>query len=471
MPVVDLPARLREIVGEAHVITDPDRIAPYAQDWTRRWAGKPLAVVRPGSTDQIVAVVRACSEAGVALVPQGGNTGLVGGGVPQDGEVVLSLLRLNAIGAIDPLGRTLVAEAGATLSEVQLAARSVGLDVGIDFAARDSATIGGIAATNAGGERVLRHGVTRAQVSGLEVVLADGAVVRRMSGLPKDNTGYDLVQLMIGSEGTLGVITAVQMKLVPPAGRVATALVAVKTVDDALTVLSAVRHRFAELDAAEYFHDDGLQLVLRHRAIASPFDRHHPLYLLVEVARAGADAIEDLAELLGELDAVRDAVLAGTTAERRRLWELRSAQTESISADGVPVKLDVALPLDRLGAFEQQLPEIVRNVSRHAVTILFGHLAEGNVHVNLLGATQDDVQGAVTDAVLRLVAELGGSISAEHGIGVAKRHWLSLTRQPADVVAMRAIKQALDPAGILSPGRILEADAGWGKPLEQGALF
>ena len=453
---MDLPARLREIVGDAQVVTDPDVVAPYAQDWTRRWAGKPLAVVRPGTVDEVAAVVRACAEAEVPLVPQGGNTGLVGAGVPQDGEVVLSLRRLNAIGPIDPLGRTLVAGAGATLSEVQRAARSAGLDIGIDFAARDSATVGGIAATNAGGERVLRHGVTRTQVRGLEVVMADGSIVRRMSGLPKDNTGYDLIQLMVGSEGTLGVITSVQLRLVPPAGPAATALVAVKTIDDALSVLGAVRQRFAGLDAAEYFHDDGLQLVLRHRSVASPFDRHHPLYLLVEVVGENfGGVIDDLAELLSELDMVRDAVLAGTAADRRRLWELREAHTESISAAGVPVKLDVALPLGRLSAFEQQLPDVVRNVSRHAVPILFGHINEGNVHVNLLAATEDDAQGAVTDAVLKLVAAHGGSISAEHGIGLAKRRWLPLTREPADVAAMRAIKQALDPAGTLSPGRIL----------------
>jgi len=221
-------------------------------------------------------------------------------------------------------------------------------------------------------------------------------------------------------------------------------------------VLEAVRQRFAGLDAAEYFHDDGLQLVLRHRAVASPFDRHHPLYLLVEVVgEEFGGLVDDLAELLSELDMVRDAVLAGTAADRRRLWELREAHTESISAAGVPVKLDVALPLGRLSIFEQELPDVVRNVSRHAVPILFGHINEGNVHVNLLGATEDDAQGAVTDAVLQLVAAHGGSISAEHGIGLAKRRWLPLTREPADVAAMRAIKQALDPSGILSPGRVL----------------
>jgi len=483
---VDLPARLRELVGEEQVVTDPDEMAPYAQDWTRRWQGKPLVVVRPGSTDQVAAVVRLCAREGVPLVPQGGNTGLVGAGIPQDGEVVLSLRRLNSIGPLDPLGRTLVAGAGTPLALVQRAARSAGLDVGIDFPARDHATIGGIVATNAGGEQVPRHGPTRNRVRGLEVVMADGSIIRRMSGLPKDNAGYNVVQLMVGSEGTLGVITAVQLDLVPQPVPGVAALVAVKTVDDALTLLSAVRERFDGLVAAEYFHDDGLQLVLRHRRLTSPFDRSHPLYLLVEVAGgsgvgrpgaggsgsggsgsggsgiggsgiggSGAGTAAELARLLGDLDVVRDSVLAESAADRSRLLELREAHTESISAAGIPVKLDVALPLARLGRFEQQLPAVVREVARHAIVILFGHLNEGNVHINLLAATEADAGGIVTDAVLRLVAAHGGSISAEHGIGLAKRQWLPLTREPADIAAMRAIKHALDPTGILSPGRVL----------------
>jgi FAD/FMN-containing dehydrogenase len=420
-------------------------------------------VVRPGTTEEVAAVVRWCADHGVPLVPQGGNTGLVGAGVPQDGELVLSLRRLDAIGPLDAMARTIDAGAGAPLIAVQRAARAEGLDVGIDFAARESATVGGIAATNAGGERVLRHGVTRTQVRGLEAVLADGTVVRRMSGLPKDNTGYDLTQLLVGSEGTLGVITAVQLRLVDPAPAAATALVALNGVEDALAVLAAVRARLPGLDAAEYFHDDGLRLVLRHRDLRSPFGRPHPLYLLVEVAAGGGssplvgrdEAMDELASVLGDLDTVRDAALAGTAADRRRLWELRESHTEAISAEGVPVKLDVAVPLHRLGAFEQRLPDVVRAVAPRAVPILFGHIAEGNVHVNLLGAEPADAEGAVTGAVLRLVADLGGSISAEHGIGIAKRRWLPLTREPSDVAAMRAIKQGLDPRGILSPGRIL----------------
>jgi FAD/FMN-containing dehydrogenase len=454
MPVVDLPARLRELVGDNHVVTDPDVVAPYAQDWTRQWHGKPLAVVRPGTADEVADVVRACASEGVPLVPQGGNTGLVGAGVPQDGEVVLSLLRLNSIGAVDRLGQTVAAGAGATLADVQQVARAVGLDVGIDFPARDSATLGGIASTNAGSERMLRNGATRAQVIGLEAVMADGSVLRRMSGLSKDNTGYDLVQLLVGSEGTLGVITAVELKLVAAAGPGVTTLVAIKTIDDALLVMDAVRQRFQGLEAVEYFHDDGLQLVLRHSQLSSPFDRPHPLYLLLDVA-ADEGTAEDLADLLSQLDVVRDVVFASRSADRRRLWELREAHAEAITAEGVPVSLDVALPLRNLARFEQELPNVVRAVARRAVPILFGHLAEGSVHVNLLAATEQDVDGLVTEAVLELVASLDGSISAEHGIGLAKRDWVQLTRNSADLAAMRAIKNALDPVGVLSPGRVL----------------
>jgi FAD/FMN-containing dehydrogenase len=457
LPAVDLLAGLREIVGDTHVVTDPDAVAPYAQDWTRRWQGKPLAVVRPATVAQVSAVVRACAAAGVPLVPQGGNTGLVGAGVPQDGEVVLSLARLDSIGPLDPLGKTLMAGAGATLAQVQRTARDAGLDVGLDFSARDTATVGGIAATNAGGERVMRHGVARFRIRGLEAVLADGSVVRRMSNVAKDNTGYDLVQLLIGSEGTLGVITAVQVDLIHPRKIIGTALVAVSTVDDALTVLRAVQRDFTGLEAAEFFHHDGLQLVLKHERLSRPFDRPHPLYLLFDLSDddGRADAFAELTELLGGIDCVREEIVVSTAAERRRLWELRELQTEAVSAEGIPVKLDVALPLNQLSTFERRLAGVVRSVARHAVPILFGHIAEGNVHVNLLNALEEDADGAVMEAVLDLVASLGGSISAEHGIGLANRRWLTLTRSSADLAAMRAIKQALDPDTILSPGRML----------------
>jgi FAD/FMN-containing dehydrogenase len=439
---------------------DADLTAAFARDWTGRWQGEPVAVVRPGNSAAVAAVVSACGRHGVPLVPQGGNTGLVGAGVPRDGEVVLSTRRLDAPATVDAAARTVVAGAGVTLARVQAAARGAGLDVGIDFGARDSATVGGIAATNAGGERVMRHGTTRSQVLGVEAVLADGSVVRRLSGLPKDNSGYDLTQLLVGSEGTLGVITAVMLRLVPLARRRCAALLAVDGVGAAVAALVHLRERLPELDAAEFFTEAGLRLVLSRTGAAHPFDAGHPLYLLVEVAgghepgRAG-DLTDLLTGVLGGLDGLRDAVVAESGADRRRLWDLREGHTEAVGAAGVPVKLDVAVPLDRLEAFVAALPGVVAAVAPSAVPVLFGHLAEGNVHVNVLHATRADADGAVTDAVLRLVAGNGGSISAEHGIGRAKRRWLGLTRDAADVAAMRAVKSALDPAGLLSPGRVL----------------
>ncbi|MFI7585970.1 FAD-binding oxidoreductase [Spongisporangium articulatum] len=393
---MDLVARLEQLVGEAQVVTEPEAVAPYAQDWTRRWHGKPLAVVRPGSVEEVAAVVTACAEAGVPLVPQGGNTGLVGRGAPQDGEVVLSTRRLNAIGPVDAEARTVLVGAGVTLGDVQAAARAAGLDLVLDPAARESATVGGIVATNAG---------TRAQLCGLVAVRPDGSVV----ALPEGATDADDVfQGLPGSQGTRGVITAVRLLLAEPADVAGAALVAVQGVDDALAVLAAVRDRFDTVTAAEYLHDDGLRLVLQHRGLSSPFGRPYPLYLLLEVAGPEGAAVGSLGGLLGELDVVRDLALAGSPAERARVRDLLEAHADAVAAEGPAVVLDVALPPAALGAFEQRLPDVLRAVSRGAVPILSGHLAEGTLRVNLLHTGTDDAEGAVTDAVLHLVADLGG---------------------------------------------------------------
>lgn len=456
-----LVPRLREVVGPAHLLTDGDLTASYSQDWTGRWSGVPLAVVRPGSTAEVAAVVAACARYGVPLVPQGGNTGLVGAAAPTDGEVVLSLRRLDAVGAVDGDTRTLAAGAGATLARVRAGARAAGLDVGVDLASRDCATLGGMVATNAGGARVMRHGSTRSQVLGLEAVLADGGVVRRMAGLPKDSSGYDLVQLLVGSEGTLGVVTEVLLRLVPAQGPASTALLALDGIPAAVRALTALRAGLPGLDAAEFFTDDGLRLVLGQGRSTPPFRERHPVYLLVEAVAsdAGPDPgrapDEELARLLEGLDGLRDAVVAAGAADRRRLWALREGHTDAVALHGPPVKLDVAIPVPALAVVLAELPAVLATVSPAARPVLFGHLAEGNVHVNLLGAADDDAGGRVTGAVLELVARHGGSISAEHGIGRAKRRWLPLTRGPADLAAMRAVKHALDPLGVLSPGRLL----------------
>jgi FAD/FMN-containing dehydrogenase len=430
---------LRAIVGDAHVLVDADVRAGYEVDWTGRFRGDAPAVVRPGSTDEVAAVVTWCREAGVALVPQGGNTGLVGGSVPLDGEVVLSTRRLTRLDAVDERAGQITAGAGVTLGALQEHVRSSGWAVGIDLAARDSATIGGMVATNAGGLSFVRHGGMRQQLVGIEAVLGDGSIIRHLGGLLKDNTGYDLASLLCGSEGTLGVVTAARLRLVaPPQSRV-TALAAVAGVDAALDVVTSLRRAGVVLDAAELFLDDGMARVCAHLGIVRPIAAA-PAYLVVDW--------EGPVEALGGAP-VLDAVIAEDAGRRADLWRYREAHTEMVNALGVPHKLDVSLPLGALGSFLDDVRAEVARVAPDAVTVLFGHVADGNVHVNVVGPGPDD--DAVDDAVLQLVVERGGSISAEHGIGRAKVRWLHLARSSAELDAYRAIKAALDPARILNP--------------------
>jgi FAD/FMN-containing dehydrogenase len=453
-----LAATLATIVGARHVLAEPDLVAPYAVDWTNRWTGRPRLVVRPGSTDEVAAVVAACAQAGAAMVPQGGNTGLVGGAVPRRDEVVISLRRLDRIEPVDQDAAQLVAGAGATLADAQRHARALGLDVPIDFAARDGATIGGIVATNAGGERVLRYGTTRAHVAGLEVVLADGSVVRRMSGLAKDSAGFDIASLLVGSEGTLGIVTAVRLGLVPHLTERAAALLAVDDTRTAVGVVAEVRRRRDDLEAAELFHAEGLDLVCGTLGLARPFQRDHPTYLLVECA-GRVDPTEGLAAVLADIDGIAEAAVAADGPRRAALWRYREAHSEAINTAGVPVKLDVAVPVRDLARFEDDVRGVVDATAPGARLVIFGHLAEGNLHVNLLGAA--DRAEVVTDAVLELVAAFGGSIGAEHGVGQAKVRWLPLTRTREELAAMNAVKRALDPRWLLNPGVVL--------PIPQGA--
>ena len=446
----DLEDRLREIVGPAHVLTDADLKSPYETDWTRRFTGEARCVVRPGSTEEVAAVVKACE--GVPLTIQGGNTGLVGGGVPAGGEVLLSLRRLTGIEPVDVLEAQVTAGAGVTLERLQQHTRPAGLDVGVDLAARSAATVGGLVATNAGGIRVVRYGSMREQLTGIEAVLADGSVVRRLAGLAKDNTGYDLPQLLAGSEGTLAVITKVRLRLVPLLPARAVALVAVEGVAGALDLLAAARAGLPSLAAAELFFADGLDLVRAHGGLAAPFPETHSAYVLLECA-GRTDPTDYLLDVLGASDAVIDATVASDATGVARLWAYRETHTEAISAAGVPVKLDVSVPLRELVGLVDDLPATVAAVAPVARVIVFGHLGEGNLHVNVLdvGERAEDV----TDAVLRLVARRRGSISSEHGVGRAKAHWLSLSRSDTEIAAMRRIKAALDPAGMLNPGVLL----------------
>ncbi|MBB5867048.1 FAD/FMN-containing dehydrogenase [Allocatelliglobosispora scoriae] len=448
----DIEEVLRGIVGPGHVLVDPDLRAAYETDWTRRFTGTARCVVRPRDTAEVAAVVRACAAAGVPITVQGGNTGLVGGGVPDRGEVLLSLTRLSDLEPVDELESQVTAGAGVTLEKLQAHARAAGLDVGVDLAARSAATVGGMVATNAGGIRVLRYGSMRDQLTGLEAVLADGTVLTRLAGLAKDNTGYDLTQLLAGSEGTLAVITRVRLRLVPLLPARAVALVAVDGTEGALALLAAARSRLATLSAAELCYADGIDLVRAHGRLSAPFAEDYPAYVLLECA-AHSDPTDEILELLADCDAVQDATVAGDQVGRARLWAYRETHTEAISAAGVPVKLDVCVPLRELAGLVAELPGAVAAVAPGARGIVFGHVNEGNLHVNVLGAGEHAEE--VTDAVLRLVAQRHGSISSEHGVGRAKVPWLELSRSEAELAALRRIKTAFDPDGILNPGVLL----------------
>jgi FAD/FMN-containing dehydrogenase len=452
----DLIEALRRIVGERHCLTDPALRASYETDWTRRFSGPSLAVVRPGSVDEVAAILRACGEAGVAVVPQGGNTGMVGGSVPRGGEVVMSLLRLAEIAEVDADAGEVTVGAGATLGAVQNAARAAGWEFGVDLGARDSATIGGMVATNAGGVNVLRYGPMRDQLLGFEAVLADGTLIRRLPGMPKDNTGYDLGGLLAGSEGTLAVITALRLRLVPRLGERAVVVIGLDDPAAAVSAAGALRRRLASLVALEMFTDAGLDLVMRHASVAQPFPERRPVYLLAEVASDEGDPTDALVSAVEALGVGEHAAVATDADGRHRLWQLRERHTESVNAEGVPHKLDLSVPLSRLAEMAERAPGAVAAADPEARTILYGHLGDGNLHVNVLGPDPDDER--VDDAVLELALELGGSVSAEHGIGVAKVAWLVRDRGAETVAAMRALKDAWDPSGILNPGVLFEVE-------------
>ncbi|WP_250291940.1 FAD-binding oxidoreductase, partial [Frankia sp. CiP1_Cm_nod1] len=475
---------LRDAIGDTRVLTDPDIVAGYVGDWTGRFVGRTAAVVRPTNTAGVAAVVETCARYGAPLVPQGGNTGLVGGGVPTRGEIVLSLRGLTGTLSVDTAAAQATAGAGVLVSSLHRAASAAGLAYGVDLASRDSATVGGTVATNAGGLRVLRHGDTRAQLLGVEAVLGDGSIVSHLTGLPRDNTGYHLPSLLAGSEGTLGVVTAVRVRLVPATRARAVGLLGFASVEQAVTAASLLRNGLPALAAAELMLSPGLELVIRACHLSRPLRGQHPAYLLVEIAdetgvyagggvtaggipgrniagrgvtgggaggpgRLGglgglggagtggrATVLETLADAVASLPGVQDASLAGDARGCRALWAYRERHTESISTFGTPVKMDVTLPLGVLPSFVEAVPATVAGIAPEARTWLFGHVAEGNVHVNVTGtsggsgggsggrgedAAGDAEDRRIEDAVFRLVADSGGSISTEHGIGTAKR--------------------------------------------------
>jgi FAD/FMN-containing dehydrogenase len=443
-----------EAVGAANVLSDPEVTIAYGTPWAATEGIAPVAVVRPGDAAEAAAVLRACAEHGGQAVLQGGNTGLVRGGVPASAEeVVISTTRMTAIGEVDRESLQVVAGAGTTLEALQARLDAEGLELALDLGARSQATLGGMAATNAGGARAFRHGTMRRHVAGVEAVLADGTVVERLGGVLKDSTGYDWPSLLVGSEGTLALITRLRLRLRRIERSRAAALVPVDSLAEGLALAVALRDRPTGLEAAEFVLPGALALVRAELDLRPPLGDGEPeggSTLVLLESRAAAGAHDLLVEALAEHPGAARAVLA-EGAETAGLWRYREGLGEALARHRV-VKLDVALPLAGLAAGVAALERAAIEAAGPGVRpFLFGHLLDGNVHVNI-GDVDDDRRAAVERAVLESVLAHGGSIGAEHGIGRAKVAWLSADRSPADIAAMRSLKSALDPNGLLAPG-------------------
>ncbi len=462
MSVLD---RLKDAVGEKGFSTDPAEIAPHLEEWRGKYHGHSPILLKPDSVAQVSAALRICHETGTHVVPQGGNTGLVGGQIPFHGEVLLSTKRLNKVRAIDET--TMTVEAGVTLAEVQYQAAERHLLFPLSLASEGSCSIGGNIATNAGGTHVLRYGMTRALVLGLEVVLPDGTVLDMLRALAKDNSGYDLKQIFIGSEGTLGVITAATLKLFPKPDASATALAAVPSPAAAVTLLGAMQSQTGGLlSAFELMPRIALEFVTKHiDGARDPLSAPSPWYVLIEATggrHANLEAsFEDGLAAAVTSELVSDAVVASSATQAAALWKLRESISEAQKREGSSIKHDIAVPVAAIPAFLAKATPAVRAIAPGVRPVSFGHLGDGNIHFNFNSpgpgndpaflALWDEVQQVVHD----IVKEFGGSISAEHGIGVMKVASLPRYKNHEELDAMRALKTAFDPKNILNPGKVI----------------
>lgn len=462
--------RIRAAVGPAGLITRADESAAYATDWRKRYFGKPLAVVRPASTAEVAQVVRACAETRTPIVPQGGNTGLCGGATPDASgtQLVLNLSRMNRVRAIDVRNHTITVEAGCVLANLQRAALDAGRLFPLSLAAEGSCQIGGNLSTNAGGTAVLRYGNTRELVLGLEVVLPSGEIWDGLRGLRKDNTGYDLKQLFIGAEGTLGVITAAVLKLYPLPRSRAVAIAALRDPESALALLEKFQDACGErLTGLELFSDFCLTLVLGHfKETAAPFPSRFPYYALIELSdtRAGEGTkslLEAVLEAaLGE-GIIPDAAIAQSESQAQAFWKLRELISEAQAHEGANIKHDVSIPVSRIPDFIRETHAGLARAHPGIRMVTFGHLGDGNLHYNVSppDGVAADVFGGHLGAINRIVhdsvARFGGSISAEHGLGQLKREEILRYKSPVEIELMRSIKRTLDPHGIMNPGKLL----------------
>ena len=460
--------RLRARLGDPALwLDDPADTARYGRDWIGKYVGHAPLVVRPRSTGEVSAVLAACTELDVPVVPQAGNTGMVGGSVPRAGEVVLSVERMGAIEAFDAASATVRVQAGVVLETLQAYLAERGCDMPVDLGARGSCRIGGMIATNAGGIKVLRYGHMREQVRGLEVVLADGTVVSGLNLLKKNNTGLDLKQVFIGSEGTLGVITRAVLQVQPMPEAFQTALAGLGSRDDLPRLLQAARARFPRLSSLEFVDGETVRYVREaDPALRIPLAGEHASVVVIEEESAAGEAAGEaftagLESLLAD-GLIEDAVVAGSEAQAGAIWRVREAPTETVSRRGLTHKFDVTVPPGVIPAFLGEMEALAEGFAG-VRAVLFGHLGDGNVHVNMAqepGLADADfraMEDDLAEAIYGAVHGHAGSISAEHGIGVMKRAYLPLARSPEEIALMRTLKTALDPKGILNPGVILES--------------
>jgi FAD/FMN-containing dehydrogenase len=461
-PTAELLARLKAIVGPAGYSVDPDELGPHLVEWRNRFVGKTPLLLKPADTQQVAAIVRACAEAEVGIVAQGGNTGLVGGQIPraEGADLLLSLSRMNRIRAVDPIDNSMVVEAGCTLAVAQEAAANVDRLLPLSLAAEGSSQVGGNLSTNAGGIHVLRYGNARDAVLGLEVVTADGEIWNGLRALRKDNTGYDLKQLFVGAEGTLGIITAAVLKLHPRPRENQTLFCAVPDPDRVLGLLRLTGELVADgIYAFEMISRFALELVTRHMpGTSDPLAAPSPWYVLADltVPRPAAEAV--LAAAF-ERELITDAVLAGSAAQARALWKLRESASEAQKHEGASIKHDISVPVSRIPVFLAEALAAAARLIPGIRPVPFGHVGDGNLHFNFTqpaGMDKDAYLGKWAElnrVVHDIVIAHGGSISAEHGIGVLKRDEARRTKSPVELELLGRIKRALDPKGIMNPGK------------------
>ena len=452
--------QLKSIVGPKGWTTDPAVLKSSTTEWRGLVNGATPIVISPASTEEVSAVIRACAEADVAVVPQGGNTGMCAGAVPDESgtQIVLSLARMNRIRQVDADNFSMEVEAGCILQKVQEAASKVDRLFALSLGAEGSCQIGGNLSTNAGGVNVVRYGTARSQALGIEAVLADGTVVNSLRSLRKDTAGYDLKQLFIGSEGTLGVITAATLKLFPAPGAISTALVALETPGDAVRLLAFLRSELADsIEAFELLSDYVLDLVTTHNPqLSLPFADRSPWYVLLD-ATVGDSADRLEAALLGAADSglLLDAVIAKNSAEAEKLWRMRHSIAEAERHAGKALKHDISVPISRMEEFLLLGDRLLEELVPDAQLIAFGHVGDGNLHYNVALPASVAEPEVVTTAIYELVDELGGSFSAEHGVGRLKRRYLPKYRGSGEIELMRILKKALDPKNILNPGKVI----------------